>query len=139
MAIKMAYALLELKTNKLQTRLKNLLKGDIIRIVLDEINKTHGTGYQLKDIYFDFTRHTMTNESENATKAKTEAETKQIVINTLLNLAVTLGEETIVKLICEELDINYDDIKSKLPENGDPAADIANARNALDFTDGDDP
>ena len=138
MAIKMAYALLELKTNKLQTRLKNLLKGDIIRIVLDEINKTHETGYQLKDIYFDFNRSTMTNETENANKAKTEAETKQIVINTLLNLAMTLGEETIVKLICEELDINYDDIKSKLPENGDPAADIANARNALDGVAADD-
>jgi SPP1 family phage portal protein len=131
MAIKMAYALLELKTNKLQTRLKHLLTHDIIRIVLDEINKAHEKAYQLKDIYFDFTRSLITNETENAQIAKTEAETKQIAVNTLLNLATTLDDETIVKLICEELDISYDDIKNKLPETGDAAASIAGARSAL--------
>jgi SPP1 family phage portal protein len=131
MAIKMAYALLELKTNKLQTRLKHLLMHDIIRIVLDEINKTYEKAYQLKDIYFDFTRSLLTNETENAQIAKTEAETKQIAINMLLGLAATLDDETIVKLICEELDINYDEIKNKLPDKSDPAQAVTNARDAL--------
>jgi hypothetical protein len=131
MAIKMTYALLELKTNKLQTGLKHLLMHDIIRIVLDEINKTYEKAYQLKDIYFDFTRSLLTNETENAQIAKTEAETKQIAVNTLLGLAATLDDETIVKLICEELDINYDEIKNKLPDKSDPAQAVTNARDAL--------
>ena len=131
MAIKMAYALLDLKTTKLQTHVKRLLMRDIIRIVLDEINKEHEKAYQITDIYFEFEREIMTNDTENAQKAKTEAETKQIAINTLLGLAATLDDETIVKLICEELDISYDEIKSKIPDKSDPAQATASARDAL--------
>ena len=47
------------------------------------------------------------------------AQPEQTKINTLLGLAAVLGDETVVRLICDILDIDYEEIKSKLPEKDD--------------------
>ena len=112
--IKSRYALLDLKCNKLEIRLRQFLRK-ILKVVLQEINEVR-TDYQQKDVYFDFQREVMTNASDNAQIEKTDAETEQVKINTLLNLASTLDQETIVQNICDVLDIDYEEIKDKLPE-----------------------
>lgn len=111
--IKSRYALLDLKANKLEKRLKKLLKK-ITKIVLDEINTENSKDYQLKDIKFEFKRSIMTNDSENIANAKIEAETRQLEVNTILNVAAQIGDEKAVQLICDVLDINYDDIKDEV-------------------------
>lgn len=116
--IKSRYALLDLKCNKLEIRLKQFLRK-IIKVVLEEINEINGTDYQLKDVYFDFEREVMTNAQDNAQIANIEAQTEQTKINTLLNLATTLDNETVIQGICEILDIDYEDIKDKLPQPED--------------------
>lgn len=113
--IKSRYALLDLKCNKLEIRLRQFLRK-ILKVVLQEINDRNDTDYQQKDVYFDFQREVMTNASDNAQIEKTDAETEQVKINTLLNLASTLDQETIVQNICDVLDIDYEEIKDKLPE-----------------------
>lgn len=113
--IKSRYALLDLKCNKLEIRLKQFLRK-ILKVVLKEINEVNGTDYRTKDVYFKFEREIMTNASDNAAIEKTDAEKQQIQINMLLNLLATLGNETIIKLICDVLDIDYEEIKDKLPE-----------------------
>ena len=112
--IKSRYALLDLKCNKLEARLKQFLRK-ILKVVLNEINATNGTDFQSKDVYFKFEREVMTNAQDNAQIEKTDAEKQQIEINTLLSLQSVLGDELVVQNICEVLDINYEDIKSKLP------------------------
>ena len=107
------YALLELKANKLQDRLEGLL-DQILEVVLAEINAEYGKDYQLTDVEYKFTRSMMTNESENIANEKTKAETTQIVINTILNVAAQIGDEKTVQLICEELDIDFEEIKDEL-------------------------
>lgn len=114
--IKSRYALLDLKCNKLEIRLKQFLRK-IIKVVLDEINETNGTDFQMKDVYFAFDREVMTNASDNAQIDLTKAQTQQVLIGTLLNLASTLDNETIVQNICEILDIDYEEIKDKLPSD----------------------
>ena len=49
-------------------------------------------------------------------------------INTLLNLASTLDQETIVQNICDVLDIDYEEIKDKLPEEDN----LVDAQNEID-------
>ncbi|WP_195547836.1 phage portal protein [Holdemania sp. 1001095H_141210_F2] len=114
--IKSRYALLDLKCNKLEIRLRQFMRK-ILKIVLKEINDNNGTDYQQKDVYFNFEREVMTNASDNAIIEKTDAETEQVKINTLLNLASTLDQETIVQNICDVLDIDYEEIKDRLPED----------------------
>ena len=112
--IKSRYALLDLKCNKLEIRLKQFLRK-LLKVVLQEINDEHGTDYQQKDVYFNFDREIMTNAADNAQIELTDAQRKQAEINTLLSLATHLDNETMMQLICEQLDIDYDDIKGKLP------------------------
>lgn len=124
--IRSRYALLDLKANKLERRLKKLLK-QLVKVVLDEINKMNKADYKVSDVYFDFVREITTNESENYSNEKTKAETQQVQINTILNVAAVLDDETIVKAICEVLDIDYEEIKDKLPspDDGMTQAEVA--------------
>ena len=109
--------------NQIATVLRKILK-----VVLQEINDRNDTDYQQKDVYFDFQREVMTNASDNAQIEKTDAETEQVKINTLLNLASTLDQETIVQNICDVLDIDYEEIKDKLPEEDN----LVDAQNEID-------
>ena len=127
--IKSRYALLDLKCNKLEIRLKQFLKK-LVKVVIAEINRIDGTDYQLSDVWFDFSREIMTNASDNAMIEKTDAEKQQIQINTILGLQGVLDDETIRQNICEILDLDYEEIKSKLPE--DDEDDNLNAQKTLE-------
>lgn len=129
-AIKSAYSLLDLKSEKLKPRLKCFLRWQI-GLALDEINQENGTDYTQKDVYFVFKPEIPTNAQENAQIELTEAQKRQTDINTVLNLRGVIDDETILQLICEELDIDYNDIKDKLPTE-DPLADPAAAQGILD-------
>lgn len=113
--IKSRYALLDLKCNKLEIRLKQFLRK-ILKVVLQEINQTNGTDFQSKDVYFDFKRELMTNAQDNAQIELTDAQRKQTEINTLLSLESTLGNTLMVQNICEALDLDYEEIKGELPD-----------------------
>ncbi len=128
--IKSRYALLDLKCNKLEIRLKQFLRK-ILKVVLQEINTENGTDFQPKDVYFDFKREIMTNAQDNAQIELTDAQKKQIEINTLLSLEATLGSELVVQNICEVLDIDYEKIKSKLPDPESDPMGVAAAETAL--------
>lgn len=131
--IKSRYALLDLKCNKLEIRLKSFLRK-LLKVVLKEINDREGTDYQQKDVYFVFDREVMTNASDNAQIEKTHADTEAVRINTLLNLASTLDNETIVQNICDVLDIDYEEIKDKLPDPEDDGG-LGDAMTALQTED----
>ena len=124
--IKSRYALLDLKCNKLEKNLKKFLR-EIIEVILNDLNKKDGTDYQQKDVYFDFEREIITNELDNANIKKTKADIRKVEIDILLGLKGVIDDETIIKSICEQLDIDYDDIKDKLPVN-----EVNNTLNAID-------
>lgn len=107
------YTLLDLKAENLLKRLKKLLKK-LLKVVLAEINEKNRTDYQVKDTYFDFKFKVPANETENITNEKVKAETQGIVLNNILNVAAQIGDEKALQLICECLDIDYEDIKGQL-------------------------
>ena len=114
--IKSRYSLLDLKANKLELKLKQFLRK-LVKIFLDTVNSEEGTAYGLEDIYFDFTRETITNELDNAQIELTKAQARQADINTILNISNggIMDSETILQKICEVLEIEYEDIKDKVP------------------------
>ena len=130
-AIKSAYALLDLKCNKLEIRLKQFMRK-LLKVVLKEINDTNSTEYTQSDVYFNFEREIITNEQEHAQIELTEAQKRQTEINTLLNIAAHLDNETLMELVFEQLDLNYEDYKDKLPEpEEDGLVDAQKALNAV--------
>jgi SPP1 family phage portal protein len=121
-AIKSAYSLLDMKCNKLQIGLQQFMRK-LLKIVLKEINEANETDYQQKDIYFTFDREVPTNAVENAQIELTQAQRRQTEINTLLGLSTHLDNETMMEQICDQLDLDYAELRDKLPkpeEENDP-------------------
>lgn len=121
--IKNRYALLDLKCNKMEIHLKNFFRK-LLKVVLKEINEQNGTDYRLSDVYFNFQREVMTNAADNAQIELLDAQKQQVQINTLLNIASHLDNETFMQNVCDVMDWDYEEIKDKLPkpEESDPYA-----------------
>ena len=128
-AIKAAYSLLELKANKMEMRLKSLLKK-LLKVVIAEINDKNGTDFQLSQIKFKFERSIMTNDTENLTNEKTKAEIKQLEVNTIMNVAAVIGDEEALKAICEVLDLDFKELKGQV-EKMQEEKKLADAQKAL--------
>lgn len=126
LAIQSAYSLLELRAKKLENRLKPFLRK-LVGVVLAEVNEENGTDYQQKDVYFEFEREIPTNAQENAQIELVEAQRKQTEITTILNLAGTIDDETKLQLICEQLDLDFTEVKDKVPKPEENATAEAQA------------
>lgn len=121
-AIKSAYANLDLKCDGLLPSLKQFMRK-LLKLVLQEINDTQGTDYEQKDIYFTFDREIIANAQENAQIDLAKAQEQQVRLTTILNVSTQLGDELTKQLICEALELDYDDVKDKLPApEDDPTA-----------------
>lgn len=122
LAIQAAYSLLDLKTSKFLPRFKAFLK-QIVKVVIDEINEQNGTAYTADEVKFDFVPSTPINESEAAATEKTKAETEQIRLNNILTVAAQIGDEEVLKAICDILDLDFDELKKNIEDiNGTEAA-----------------
>lgn len=113
--IKSRYALLDLKSDKLEIRLKQFLR-QMLKIVLDEINSELQTDYQMKNVQIIFEREVITNAKDNADIELINAQKKNQLMNTLLSAASTLDDESVLKAVCEILDLDYDEVKNRIDE-----------------------
>ena len=129
-AIKAAYSLLELRGNKIIDQVELFLQ-QMVEVVLAEINAKKGTDYQLEQVYFKFTPEIMANASENAQIELTKAQKRQAEINTLLGLADRLDNELLMELIAEQLDLDFQDIKSKILNPDESAISLDDAQKTI--------
>lgn len=129
--IKSRYTLLDLRFNRLQIHLKAFLR-QLLEVVLDEINKENGTGYTKDDVWFTFTPVVPTNETDDANIEQTRANTKKVIVDILMSVSARFDNETVMRKICELLDVDYDDVKSKLPDPDEAENSVKNAQTILD-------
>ena len=73
----------------------------------------------------------MSNAQENAAIELTEAQTKQVMVNTLLSIASQLDNETLMQNICDVLEIDYEEIKGKLPDPDEAENAVKDVQGAL--------
>lgn len=104
--------------------------GNLIQLALSEINEEKGTNYQLKDVDIAFKREIVSNEVDNATIDKLNAETKQIEINNLLAAASQIDSETLLEKLCGVMDLDFEEIKGKV-DLDDPRMDLNMASELL--------
>lgn len=130
--IKSRYALLDLKCDKFEIKLKQFLRK-VVELVLSDYNKEHKTDFRSEQVYFNFERNIITNETDSVSIKHTEAETRRINIETLITLFDVISSEEIQKMICEQLDLDYEEIKDKLPEiTEDPESELDDLKKILD-------
>lgn len=113
--IKSRYALLDMKANKAEVRLRAMLKW-INEMIVQDINRRYGTAYNASDIKVKITRETMVNEKDLVEQDKIEAETKQIIIETILSVAARLDDESVLKLICEQFELDWEEVQEAIEE-----------------------
>ena len=65
----------------------------------------------------------------NALIEKTEAETQQIRLTTILNAAARLDNDTVLQAICELFEFDFDEIKANVEQN--PVVDLNSASETL--------
>lgn len=129
--VRSRYALLDMKCNNSARNLKVLLKK-VVKAVLDEINAVNNTEFTLKDIYFNLDdRETIANEVENAEIALKEAQRKQVEVTTLLNIQTLVDNQTLMENIFDVLDLDYNELKDRLPNPEDIEASQLEAENIL--------
>lgn len=128
--IKTMYADLDSKANEKAHRLKSFLRK-VLKFDLEEINSQSETAYALKDIYFNFDdREVPSNAYEIAQIALVEAQTIQAKSSAILDVATYFDSETVLKMLCEVHDLDYEEIKDKLPEET-PEVPVDDALKAL--------
>lgn len=103
------YSLLDMKANKTETRLRSLLRW-INSLVLNDINRKLGTTYVDSDVEFIINRKLLVNASDQAQVDKLEADTISVKIQTLADVAPFVDNETLVRAMCAELDLDYDEV-----------------------------
>ena len=131
LAIKAAYSLLDLRAKKMIDQIEMFLE-EITVPVLAEINEKEKTEYTIDMVDFVFKPEIMSNAQENAQIELTDAQRQQVQINTLLSLGAQLDNETLMQHICDVLDIDYDEIKDKLPDPNEANAAVKDAQTMLD-------
>ena len=112
--LKARYSLLELKANKSEIRLKKALR-QIIKLVTEDINQRLGKSYDYNSVEIEFEREMMVNEDSLTANRKVEEEIKKQAIENVL-MANMLSEETRLRLICEILELDYDEEQAKIDE-----------------------
>lgn len=113
--IKSRYSLLIMKVNKTEVRIRALLKW-INEMVIADINRRTGKSYDPASVTFEFTRELMVNETDLVTNEKTVAETRQVVIQTILEAAPKLPDDEVLRLICEQFELDFAEIKEMLED-----------------------
>ncbi|MEG0418683.1 phage portal protein [Gordonibacter sp.] len=115
--IKSRYALLDLKCNKLEARLKALMRK-LVQIALDEINGVGDKerGYTMSDVSIVFEREVMTNAADNAQIELADAQKRQTEVATLLNVATSYGDDAVQEQICAVLDLDPEKVRESVPE-----------------------
>lgn len=111
--IQSRYSLLDLKCNKAEVRLRRLIK-QMLEVIIQDINERHGKAFKASDIEIKITRATMVNETEVKEREKVEEETKQLQIANILTAANRFDDETVLKKLCEVLDLEFAEIKGIL-------------------------
>ena len=115
--IKSRYSLLDLKCNKTEIRLRAAIK-QMLELIVQNVNDLYDKAYDTSDIKITITRDVMANETDNATIDKTEAETKQVLINNVMTAAPRLDDKTVLKLLADILGVDPDEVEKALEEQG---------------------
>ena len=113
--IQSRYTLLDLKCNKMEVRLRKLVK-QMLELIVADINDRHGKSYDTSDIEITITRDTMIDETEVEEREKTKAERKQVELDTILEAAARLDDDTVLKAICDLLELDYEEVQRMVDE-----------------------
>ena len=113
--IKSRYALLDLKSNKLEMRLRKFIR-ELVSVFLNDYNMRNRTAYDDEDVKIEFTREIISNGTDNAQIDYLKSQSLLMKIEALNSLSGVLDNDILLKEICDTLEVDYEEVISKSPE-----------------------
>lgn len=117
-AIQSGYSLLNMKANKAEIRLRTLIAW-MNELIIEDINRRYSKSFtadEIEEVIME--RETMTDMKENAEIKEIEANTRMQVIETILAVAPRIDDENVLKLICEQFDLDLEEVEAELATQG---------------------
>ena len=121
--IRSRYALLDLKANKKEVRLNELVRW-CLKLIVEDINRRYNTAFDDKDISFKFIRESVIDSKEIAEIELIETQVKESAVQTILAVAGYIDEETILRQICEQFELEYDEVQKRMDTTDHKPLDI---------------
>lgn len=113
--IKSRYALLDLKSNKLEMRLRKFIR-ELVNVFLNDYNMRNQTAYDDEDVKIAFTREIISNGTDNAQIDYLKSQSLLMKIEALNSLSGVLDNDILLKEICDTLEVDYEEVVSKSPQ-----------------------
>lgn len=113
--IKSRYALLDLKSNKLEMRLRKFIR-ELVNVFLNDYNIRNQTAYDDEDVKIAFTREIISNGTDNAQIDYLKSQSLLMKIEALNSLSGVLDNDILLKEICDTLEVDYEEVVSKSPQ-----------------------
>ncbi len=118
--LKSRYTLLDMKSKKLITKLKEFLVTPL-KIVIDEINETHHTAFEPEDVEIRVNPVVPTDEKEDADIEQIKANAVREKIGAILDVVAFIDEETLLKEICRVMGLEYEEVRKKMMQPDEAA------------------
>lgn len=109
------YSLLMMKLNKKEAYLRTLIDW-MLELITEDINRRYDTAYDHTEVKVHIEREVMANRLENAEIEKTEADTKQVRLQALVDVAMFLPQEKVLREICSILELDWGEVEKLLKE-----------------------
>lgn len=111
--IRSRYSLLDLKCNKIEPRLRSLIRW-CLELILEDINRRGLGDFKMEDIKVEIERNTIFNENDIAQRELTEAQATKTLIEGLFMMSDYVDDESIIRKICEFYELDFEEVKAKL-------------------------
>ena len=115
--IKSRYSLLDLKCDKMEPRLKSMLKW-CLEMIFEDMKRRGKGSYSVADVEITFDRSTLVNESDQANRELVEAQAKHTLISALVAIQPYVDNETFLRQVCDALDIDIDQVLEAVEYDG---------------------
>lgn len=115
--IRSRYSLLDLKCNKIEPRVLAYLRWTL-EVVAEDIQRKTGRTLDLDDVTFSLERNVIFNETDTKRRDNIDASTKAVKIQTVLSTLNVIDDESVIKLICDVLELDSDEVLALVAEDG---------------------
>lgn len=109
------YSLLMMKLKKKEQYLRMLIDW-MLELITEDINRRQGTAYNHSDVEVIIEPELTVNKHELEEIERLKAETKQLKVNTLLDVASFLPQEKVLRELCDILELDWEEVEKLLLE-----------------------
>ena len=117
--IESRYSLLNIKCNKAETRLRQLI-DEMLELILQNIKELTGESFDSADVEVVIRRKAVMNDKELAEQEQNKALARMNRVNAIMNSGLVLDDSIVAELLAKEFELDTDKVVTAMIENSQP-------------------